>query len=506
MNSPQHSSIRMTSEAPDHSIPEVLDRVKHGRFHFMLVALCGLCCMSDSTEMIFQYFIPRFELFAEAEQNFFKPNDMVMALIIGQAIGALFWGSLADHKGRKLAFVGSLGGTLIGGLLRAAVPALWVMMALQLLVGFCSGGYFIAIDLVMEVSPTANRAKFVLILAMFWTLGTVWAAITGTLIFGFVGQLYLGSIGWRVFAIMVCFPCIRPFIEGMRWIPESPFWLQANGEPGEAKQVLQKIADDNRHQLEAFMLREQAKTVENKICNANIFRHLFAPYLRRKTLLLCILWFCLGVCFNGFSLLLESTKQESRAGQEQDIYQFQNFMATVCFQAVGVSFAVRSVDRAGRRYSAVILLGLFVACSIMVGGIQLPSSLLSISLLAALGLIYSAGAILWVWTPELFLTEVRATGHGLATCLGRTGFTVSYFLYDGKDLALAAWTFGFFGLIGTIAAYALHVETAGLELDCFSRQALPSLPQAFALRYSALPAVQREKKEDKDHIGEIDFE
>ena len=87
---------------------------------------------------------------------------------IGMAIGAVFFGALADKIGRRNSLLFSLLLFSIGNGLSALSPSLIVFMALRLLVGIGLGGELpVASTLISENTPDATRGRAVVLLESF---------------------------------------------------------------------------------------------------------------------------------------------------------------------------------------------------------------------------------------------------------------------------------------------------------------------------------------------------
>src|SRR5690606_41531369 len=94
---------------------------------------------------------------------------------------------------------------------------------------------------------------------------------------------------------------------------------------------------------------------------------------------------------------------------------------------------------------------------------DLAGALLSCCKLGARGGMYA-------YTPELYPTEARATGVGLATSFGRIGgilgpFLVGMFVSEGIPIEIIFTIFFISILIGVIAVLFWGKETKGIDPD-----------------------------------------
>ncbi len=141
---------------------------------------------------------------------------------IGAVIGSFFWGYLADHIGRKKAFIGTIMTCSGASLILAFTPTGdWIFLAvMRTIIGFGAAGFFIFIVLVQEFAPAANRG--------FASSFVSTAAAGGLLVGALCASFLMPVLGWRgMFAIGAV-----PILVGIAVIyimPESPRWALAHG-------------------------------------------------------------------------------------------------------------------------------------------------------------------------------------------------------------------------------------------------------------------------------------
>src|SRR3954447_9168772 len=150
--------------------------------------------------------------------------------LIGEVVGALFFGRLSDKLGRKRLFVVTLAVYLIGSGLTAFTlgnSAFWIgfLYLTRFISGMGIGGEYAAINSAIdELIPARYRGRVDIAVN-----GTYWAgAILGTL-----GELVLlnalpHSIAWRIGFLIG--PVLGLCIWNLRrHLPESPRWLIMHG-------------------------------------------------------------------------------------------------------------------------------------------------------------------------------------------------------------------------------------------------------------------------------------
>jgi len=170
--------------------------------------------------------------------------DIATWYLIGQVIGALFFGRLSDKLGRKNLFMVTLAVYLIGSGLTAATPAggKWFIFlyATRIVAGAGIGGEYAAINSAIdEMMPARFRGRVDLAVN-----GTYWAgAFLGTVVTVVALNHISAKLGWRV-AFLVGPVLALVIIYVRRNLPESPRWLIMHGREDEAEAAIAEIEAD----------------------------------------------------------------------------------------------------------------------------------------------------------------------------------------------------------------------------------------------------------------------
>jgi len=148
---------------------------------------------------------------------------------IGAIAGAVIWGALGDHFGRK---VQTATGTIICAIAAGCIGLLptgaWITLAiLRFFVGFgLAAGVTPALTIVVEQTPTRWRTGMTSFFVVF--------ASAGTLLASFTSAILLHAFGWRGVA-MTGFVALIVGILVWAFVPESVRWLAAKGRFTEAR-------------------------------------------------------------------------------------------------------------------------------------------------------------------------------------------------------------------------------------------------------------------------------
>jgi putative MFS transporter len=130
---------------------------------------------------------------------------------------------------------------------------------------------------------------------------------------------------------------------------------------------------------------------------------------------------------------------------------------------------VLCIDRIGRKT--------WMVASLVIGGAALlilgwsgSDSVRNVVVLATLsyGIIGSANAVLYLYTPEIYPTRMRAIGTGLATCWLRMASAVGPYLVgvvmSSKGMDSVFLMFAVTAILGALAATRM-IETRGRRLE-----------------------------------------
>ena len=154
--------------------------------------------------------------------------------LIGMALGAFIWGTIADTIGRKKAFTATLLIFSIFTVLGAFSPDFLWFVAFRFMAGFGLGGC-IPVDyaLVGEFTPRKQRGRVLTAMDGWWPIG---AALCGFVSAGLVAL----SGDWRLTMLVMVLPALLVFWV-RRSVPESPLFLIRKGRRDEAAKVIDDL-------------------------------------------------------------------------------------------------------------------------------------------------------------------------------------------------------------------------------------------------------------------------
>jgi MFS family permease len=226
-------------------IPARIDRLPWSRFHTRLVIALGVAWVLDGLEITIASNVgPDLTLKSTLNMSAGSVSDIAWWYLIGEVIGALFFGRLSDRLGRRNLFVITLGVYLIGSGLTACTPAgsYWFLFLYftRIIAGMGIGGEYAAINSAIdEMIPAKYRGRVDLAVN-----GTYWAgAILGTVVTLWVLNHVAANWGWRI-AYIVGPVLALIIIYVRRNLPESPRWQIMHGRQDQAELSIREIEQD----------------------------------------------------------------------------------------------------------------------------------------------------------------------------------------------------------------------------------------------------------------------
>jgi len=315
--------------------------------------------------------------------------------------------------------------------------------------GFGVGGTLpVDYGMFSEYLPTANRGRRLVLLEAFWALGTVVAAG--------LAWIVVPRLGWRWLFAFSALPGLVLFAV-RKGVPESPRFLFSSGRPAEARAVLERVAAANGTTLPEGDLSAPAAAKPGRAAD------LFAPRVRRTTMLLWLVWFMISIGYYGAFTWLPSWFC-SKGFSLPAVYPNAFIMALA--QLPGYFSAAWLVERWGRTRTLGTYLLASGASAWLFALASTPAAVLATAILLSFFALGAWGA-LYAYTPEAYPTSIRTTGIGAASGMTRIAGAVAPSigaLVAGTSLALPLAIFAAAYAIAGLAAFALPVETRSKAL------------------------------------------
>ena len=294
-------------------IPARIDRLPWSRFHTRLVVALGVAWVLDGLEITIAANVgPDLTLHNTLNLGTGSVADIAWWYLIGEVIGALFFGQLSDKLGRKNLFVITLGVYLIGSGLTALTPGggHWIIFlyATRVVAGMGIGGEYAAINSAIdEMIPARYRGRIDLAVN-----GTYWGgALIGTAVTLYLLNHVAAEWGWRIAYLVgpvlaLCIIFVR------RNLPESPRWQIMHGRQEAAERSIREIEEHVEATQGPLPPVDESKELEitptAKIGYLALLRTLIRQYPKRAVLVFALMStqsFLYNAIFFTYGLVLE---------------------------------------------------------------------------------------------------------------------------------------------------------------------------------------------------------
>lgn len=398
-----------------------------------------------------------------------KIGLLIAAGYAGQLIGAIFFGWLAERIGRVPSITTTVGIASVMSIACAFTGSAAALMAVRFVQGIGLGGEVpIAAAYINELSRAKGRGRFFILYELIFPLGLLAAAQ--------IGAFIVPRLGWESIFIAGGIPGLVILFLMVR-LPESPRWLIAKGQFKAAEGVIEKIeASTSTRTLDTQVHRDE---IEVRIANLTAelsgqrkasWRELFSPFYRARTLTVWVLWAAAYFVANGINNWLPTfyrTIYHLPLKESLHLASLTNVLS-----ACAVVVCALLVDRIGRRRWAMasfLISGALLAALAVIGA-QTPWSVvvLASSAYAVMG---TTTVLLYLYTPEIYPTRMRAMGTGLATSWLRlasaTAPAIVGFVLPRRGIAAIFLMFAVTTLVGFVAATRM-VETTDRQLEDIS--------------------------------------
>lgn len=499
------------------TVEDAIKQAGFGAYQGWLLAYAGMSWTAEAMEMMLLSFVGPA---VQSEWGLTGHEESLIASVVfgGMMIGAYSWGVLSDAKGRRFGFFATAVLTFVAGLLSATSPNYLTLVLFRGLVGVGLGGGPVVSAWFMEFVPSANRGLWMVVISLFWTLGSIVEASLAWVVMPTLGWRWLLGLSSVPLAILLLFYSV---------VPESPRYLAAKGETEKAFKILQQMAKVNCRPLPQGrlvqtqpLLKDPDDKVSSSVGNVEMgdivrtrapdevsllehsghsenmnvakktipsgldqvfsnFTSLLSPPLLSSTLLLWSVFFANAFTYYGLVLLtsqLSGGDPNCRPEAAANIVSaasdggqlYRNVFISSIGEVPGLAVAAYIVDRWGRKRSMATLFTLCGAFLLPLVHVQ-PGDLTTFLLFGARACIMGAFTVLYIYAPEVYPTNSRSTGLGIANAIARVGGLVcplvAVDLVRSCQQGLAVSLFSVVPVAAGVAVMFFPVETQGRPLS-----------------------------------------
>lgn len=370
---------------------------------------------------------------------------------VGDAVGSLFLGHLADLFGRRPIILFAAFCGIVASLLSQFAPTFAFILIGKVLYGASSMGMISAgYVLLMEITEVQKRGAVGVGIQIGWV--SFYIALPG------ISWLLRNSnyLQW-VLTMSNCFLPVLIFT-----VPESPRWLLLKGKQKQAAKVIESALKRNGKTIKELekivneLSSKMKKTEEQK--NSNSILDLFrTPSLRRRTFILYFYWFVNGFVYYGIS---------QNAGIFGSTYYLNFFLfGVVEIPAFIVLYFV--LQRWKRKWPLGLLMASAGVFCMLVGIVPNNMHWVMVTLIVLGKFCIACSFVMsYTYTTEAFPTAVRGIGLGSCSMFSRIAAVLAPFATEIDHVIGLQGVMAIFGCLGLIAGALVYwlPETKGTIL------------------------------------------
>jgi len=392
---------------------------------------------------------------------------LIGASYVGQIVGALAFSWAAERYGRVRCAAAATAIFAAMSLACAGAGSFNALLICRFIQGIGVGGEMpVAAVYISELSKAHGRGRFFLLYEMIFPVGLM---ATGQ-----VGALLVPLMGWQIMFLIGGLPGLLIAFLLLR-LPESPRWLINKGRLAEADAVIARLEAASRKADAAMPSAPVASTLPAQVPVPARARgkwsELLSPAFRGRTLIVWVLWstaFLVANSLNNWMPTLYTTVYHLDLPQALRAASMTNVA-----QVALVLLCAMVIDRTGRKYW---MMGAFGCGAVLLsvlafGGTQNVSWVIVFSTLSY-GLIGSIAAVVYLYTPEIYPTRMRAIGTGVATSWLRVasaiGPTLIGFMLAKGGVDSVFLMFAGVAVLGLVASTQM-IETRNRRLEDIAR-------------------------------------
>lgn len=378
---------------------------------------------------------------------------------IGQLIGAVIGGWLAERVGRRPVIIASIlwfGVFSISCAFASNYQSLLLLRAAQ---GLGLGAEVpVAATYISELAKARGRGRFVLLFELIFPVGILMAAL--------LGRWIVPNLGWQYMFYVGGIPALIALFM-MRLLPESPRWLASHGSALEATETLTFIEGEVQ-KASGVPLPTVGPAAEGLGKKEASWSDLFGGMYLRRTLVLWVCWFATYLANYGLTTWLPSVYQQVfKLPLEQAL---SYGLISSALGIVSSFLCAMFIDRVGRRVWFTAAFGGSAAALLVLWAIgpTTPERVLVLTTFSFM-CVSTLSLAMYLYTSELYPTRVRALGSGAATAWLRiasiTGPLVVGNLVANGGLGTVFLVFGLTVLLaaGVVALFAVETKDRILE-------------------------------------------
>jgi putative MFS transporter len=390
---------------------------------------------------------------------------MISAGFAGQLLGALFFGWVAERHGRMTAMIWSITLFAVMSLVCAFAWDYDSLLVFRTIQGIGLGGEVpVAAVFISVLARAPGRGRFVLLYELVFPIGLVGAAL--------VGLWVVPHLGWQYMFVIGALPAFLALVL-RRLLPESPRWLAVHGRNAEAETAIALIEAETEKAIGKPLPPPQP--VVATLDKPASWSDLFGPHYLRRTLTVWVIWFAAYFINYGLSAWLP-TIYRTVFQLPLDV-SLRYGLITQIVGLIGTAICAFAIDHVGRRlwFALSFVGGALALCALKLYPTPTAEQVLT-SVTIAYFFVSTINIGVYLYTPELYPTRVRALGVGTATAwlrlasmIGPTivGMIIGARLTPAQvpDVPTVFLAFGAVAAVAAVITGLFAVETKGRVLE-----------------------------------------
>lgn len=443
------------------AIPERIDRLPLSREMWRIMLLAGIAWLIESYDVgIMGNVLPLLE--KQYHLGGLVTGLLPVASTLGIVVAVVPAGWLADQFGRKwVLIVGTLWYALFS-LLSGFSPDMTTLIILRFVAGLGMGTVFpIPYAMAAELTSRNFRGAMTAILDSFLSFGYFLAPLLALLL----TPNFSSDMGWRVLLFIGGLPILYiPIL--MKWMPESPRWLQTKGRTTEADRIVSGLETVIEQRTGTPLPPLQIEGAINHSATKTSLRQIFQRPYRRRTLMMWVAFACILFIFYAIQTYTPTVLLKEGYGIDNA------FLLTTIIVLVSIPgkyFAAYILERFGRKFTLTYFTIIAAASAIIFGFAHSATlALLSGCIMSFFGI--GVTPAVKIYGAEQYPTAIRETGVSFFECIGRFfGGALAPFIMalmvtsggiPGSYIFVAALS-----VIGILAVLLFGTETKGEILE-----------------------------------------
>ncbi|MPW23380.1 MFS transporter [Paraburkholderia sp. CNPSo 3157] len=376
--------------------------------------------------------------------------------LIGMFVGGLVFGPMTDRFGRQKMYVLNLAVFVICSLAHLFVHDVTTLFILRFVMGVALGAdYPIATALAAEFLPRKLRGPVLASLVLLLWVGYTLSLATGLIVSGSESGV------WRYILASAAIPSAIFLLLRLN-IPESPRWLISAGRVEAARGI---VAQHLGPQVDFdALVAETRVSTSGRGLGLSKIRELLSRGYGRMLVFCSFFWMC--QIAPSFAIKTFQPMLLKSLGVTQPLA---GSLVIISFAIIGTAIGMFVVNRVGRR---TLCLASFVLATLALFLLAMPMSsiaMVAIGLFILFTVAEAAGSGLqFIYPNEIFPTDLRATGMGLAMSASRIGAAAGTFLLPTVLVHFGSATglliAGGISLIGLLVSVRMAPETRNVSL------------------------------------------